>query len=96
MQVPRFERVEFRSEGYKLVGNLHCPCENAPCVLLCHGIASSKDSEKWLTVACNLEDEGYSALRFNFRGCGWGDDISLLASQALSNSAFKTPAIYEK
>ena len=76
MQVPRFERVEFRSEGYKLIGNLHCPYENAPCVLLCHGIASSKDSEKWLTIACNLEDEGYAALRFNFRGCGWGDEWS--------------------
>jgi len=76
MQVPEFERVEFRSEGYKLIGNLHCPCENAPCVLLCHGIASSKDSEKWLTVACKLENEGYSALRFNFRGCGWGEEWS--------------------
>lgn len=75
-EVPRFERVEFRSEGYRLIGNLHCPYENAPCVLLCHGIASSKDSEKWLTFACNLEDEGYAALRFNFRGCGWGDEWS--------------------
>ncbi|MFC1864661.1 alpha/beta hydrolase [Chloroflexota bacterium] len=76
MPVSRFERVEFRSEGYKLIGNLNCPYEKAPCVLLCHGIASSKDSEKWLTFAHNLEDEGYAALRFNFRGCGWGDEWS--------------------
>jgi dipeptidyl aminopeptidase/acylaminoacyl peptidase len=74
--MPGFERVEFRSEGYKLIGNLHCPFENAPCVLLCHGLASNKDSEKWLTSACNLEDEGFAALRFNFRGCGWGGEWS--------------------
>jgi len=71
-----FESVEFRSEGHKLIGDLHCPRENAPCVLLCHGIASSKDSEKWLTIAYNLENSGYSTFRFNFRGCGWGEEWS--------------------
>ncbi|MDI6807110.1 MAG: alpha/beta hydrolase [Candidatus Aenigmarchaeota archaeon] len=69
--------VEFRSEGYKLIGNLHLPpYENTPPILLCHGLASSKDSEKWLTFACRLEDEGYAALRFNFRGCGWANEWS--------------------
>ena len=70
------ETVAFYSEGYRLIGNLHCPYENAPCVLLCHGIASSKDSEKWLTFADGLENEGFAALRFSFRGCGWGDEWS--------------------
>ncbi len=74
--MPGVERVEFSSEGYKLIGNLHCPYENAPCVVLCDGIISSKDSQKWLTFACSLEDEGYAALRFNFRGCGWGEEWS--------------------
>ena len=74
--MPGFEQVEFRSEGYRLIGNLHYPYKNAPCVLLCHGIVSSKDSEKWLTFACSLEAEGFAALRFNFRGCGWGDEWS--------------------
>jgi dipeptidyl aminopeptidase/acylaminoacyl peptidase len=71
------ERVSFDSEGYKLIGDLHLPPgKNAPCIVSCHGLASSKDSEKWLTFACRAEDEGYAAFRFNFRGCGWGNDWS--------------------
>ncbi len=75
--MPGFGRpVAFWSEGYKLIGNLHSPNEDAPGILLCHGISSSKDSEKWTTFARHLEDEGYASLRFNFRGCGWGDEWS--------------------
>lgn len=68
--------VHFLSEGYKLVGNLHLPRKNAPVVVFCHGLASSKDSEKWLTLACKLYDEGFAALRFSFRGCGSGEEWS--------------------
>jgi len=69
--------VEFNSEDYRLIGNLHLPMQrNAPCIVLCHGLASSKDSEKWLTFARDLEYRGYAALRFNFRGCGWGNEWS--------------------
>jgi len=74
--LPGFERVEFSSESYRLIGDLHWPCKNAPCILLCHGAVSNKDSEKWLTAACSLEDAGFAALRFNFRGCGRGDEWS--------------------
>jgi dipeptidyl aminopeptidase/acylaminoacyl peptidase len=71
------EKVSFNSEGYKLIGNLHLPLgKKAPCIVSCHGFASSKDSEKWLTFACIAEDAGYAAFRFNFRGCGWGDEWS--------------------
>lgn len=68
--------VEFRSEGYKLTGNLHLLRENAPAILLCHGLVSNKDSEKELTFASRLYDEGYAVLRFNFRGCGQGNEWS--------------------
>jgi len=69
--------IEFYSDGYRLIGNLHLPTQrNAPCVVLCHGLASGKDSEKWLTFAHDLEHRGYAALRFNFRGCGWGNEWS--------------------
>lgn len=69
--------VEFYSDSYRLIGNLHLPTQrNAPCIVLCHGLASSKDSEKWLTFAHDLEHRGYAALRFNFRGCGWGNEWS--------------------
>lgn len=70
------EAVEFSSEGYRLIGNLNRPYENAPGVLLCHGIASSKNSEKWLAFTSALEEAGFASLRFNFRGCGWGDEWS--------------------
>ena len=71
------ETVEFDSEGYRLIGNLHLPLNtNAPCTVLCHGLVSSKDSEKWLTFASRLEDEGVASLTFNFRGCGWGKEYS--------------------
>jgi dipeptidyl aminopeptidase/acylaminoacyl peptidase len=70
------EAVEFYSEGYKLIGNLHCPYEGAPGVVLCHGLVSGKDSEKWLAFAVAFEEEGYAVLRFNFMGCGWGNEWS--------------------
>ena len=70
------ETVEFNSEGYRLIGNLNCPGDNTPCVIFCHGIVSSKDSEKWLAFASALEGAGFASLRFNFRGCGWGDEWS--------------------
>ena len=71
------EKVTFYSEKHKLIGELHLPTgKNAPCIVSCHGLASSKDSEKWLTFACRAEDEGYAVFRFNFRSCGWGDEWS--------------------
>ncbi len=81
------ESVTFFSEGKKLRGNLHLPRENVPCIIVLHGLESSKDSDKWLTVASRLSDEGYACLRFSFRGCGEGiersegnfEDVSLTA-----------------
>lgn len=70
------EQVEFHSDRCGLVGNLQYPHPGAPCVVLCHGLVSSKDSEKWQTFARRLGEEGLASLRFNFRGCGWGDEWS--------------------
>jgi dienelactone hydrolase len=39
-------------------------------------LVSSKDSDKWQTFARRLGEEGLASLRFNFRGCGWGDEWS--------------------
>ncbi|MDP2916365.1 MAG: alpha/beta fold hydrolase [Dehalococcoidia bacterium] len=68
--------VTFLSEGYRLLGNLHLPREKAPVILFSHGLASSKDSEKWVALACRLYDEGYAVLRFSYRGCGLGEEWS--------------------
>jgi len=64
----------FHSGNQKLLGNLHLPYQNAPCVITLHGLESSKDSGKWPTIAARLTDEGYACLRFNFRGCGRGPE----------------------
>ena len=64
--------VSFYSEGQKIFANLSLPHEGAPCVLLSHGLESSKDGNKWLILAPRLSDEGYASLRFSYRGCGEG------------------------
>lgn len=52
------------------------PGPNAPCVLVSHGLESSKDSEKWLVLASRLCDAGIASLRFSYRGCGEGEGES--------------------
>jgi len=56
---------------YGLTGVLHSPSEGAStCVITCHGLMSSKDSEKYVEVSRRFCGEGFAVLRFDFRGCG--------------------------
>ncbi len=79
--------ITFYSEHKKIFGNLHLSNEKAPCIICLHGLESSKDTNKWLTFASRLYDNGFSCLRFSFRGCGEGfeksegkfEDVSLTA-----------------
>jgi len=69
------ERVSFVSDGLRLAGVLHLPSPRAahgrrPGFLVLHGFGSNKDSGVSLTVATLLADFGYTALRFDMRGCG--------------------------
>jgi alpha/beta superfamily hydrolase len=41
-----------------------------------HGLEGSKDGEKWLDFVPRLQSEGFASLRFNYRGCGTGDEKS--------------------
>jgi dipeptidyl aminopeptidase/acylaminoacyl peptidase len=41
-----------------------------PCVVLSHGLVSSKDSSKWVQLAERLMDAGVAACRFDYHGCG--------------------------
>ncbi|MEM2210319.1 MAG: alpha/beta fold hydrolase [Nitrososphaerales archaeon] len=70
------ELIVFYSENQRIYGNLHLPYEKAPCIITLHGLESSKDSSKWINIASKLHDEGYACLRFNFRGCGEGEEKS--------------------
>ncbi len=66
------ERVVFSSgRGQKLVGFLHHPAaEPKAAVILCHGMESSKESEKLATLSRRLSERGILALRFDFAGLG--------------------------
>ncbi len=70
------QRVKFYSQGLSLFANLHLPYEGAPCVLMSHGFESSKDGDKWLILSARFYDQGLASLRFNYRGCGEGDEKS--------------------
>src|SRR5256712_5190710 len=41
-----------------------------PCVVACHGLSASKDSDKYLLLGDELPAAGLALARFDFRGCG--------------------------
>jgi dipeptidyl aminopeptidase/acylaminoacyl peptidase len=50
---------------------LHLPAATpAPCVVACHGLSASKDSDKYLLLGTALPAAGLALARFDFRGCG--------------------------
>ena len=42
----------------------------SPCVVACHGLSASKDSDKYLLLGDELPAAGLALARFDFRGCG--------------------------
>jgi len=54
-----------------VVGALHLPDElPSPCVIACHGMGASKDSDKYLALGRELPAAGLALARFDFRGSG--------------------------
>ncbi len=68
--------VRFESEGQTIFANFGLPHKGAPCIVMSHGIESSKDGDKWLLLAPMFYDAGFAYLRFSYRGCGEGEDKS--------------------
>ena len=68
--------VRFYSEGQAILGNLSLPCKGAPGIIMSHGFESSKDGTKWLALAPRFYEAGFACLRFNYRGCGRGQERS--------------------
>jgi uncharacterized protein len=56
----------------KLALVLHLPhtAGRVPCVVACHGLHASKDSDKYLLLGDALPSAGFALARFDFRGCG--------------------------
>ena len=60
--------------GQKLALVLHLPARlPASCVVACHGLAASKDSEKYLLLGREFPKAGLALCRFDFRGSGESD-----------------------
>jgi uncharacterized protein len=50
---------------------VHLPARPAPPVVItCHGLFSSKDSEKFIAIAGQYARAGFGVVRFDFSGCG--------------------------
>jgi len=56
---------------HEVVGVLHLPSRTpSPCVVACHGMGASKDSDKYLMLSRQLPPAGLGLARFDFRGSG--------------------------
>ncbi|OGK97612.1 MAG: hypothetical protein A3D33_15165 [Candidatus Rokubacteria bacterium RIFCSPHIGHO2_02_FULL_73_26] len=53
-----------------LVLDLPAAPARVPCVVACHGLGASKDSDKYLLLGEELPRAGLALARFDFRGCG--------------------------
>ncbi len=84
----KVEKVNFMSGGMKVSGILHLPQrDRPPCVIASHGLLSSKDSEKYITLGNRIAEEGVALLRFDFRGIGEseGGEEDITISKKLSD-----------
>jgi len=66
------ERHRVALPGGQLALVLHLPDTTAPtpCVVACHGLSASKDSDKYLLLGEEFARAGLALARFDFRGCG--------------------------
>ncbi len=66
------ERHTVALPGGELALVLHLPdsAGPTPCVLACHGLSASKDSDKYLLLGEEFARAGLALARFDFRGCG--------------------------
>ncbi|MBI4635357.1 MAG: alpha/beta fold hydrolase [Candidatus Rokubacteria bacterium] len=66
------ERHTVPEAGGSLALVLHLPADRgpAPCVVACHGLLASKDSDKYLLLGAEFPRAGLALARFDFRGCG--------------------------
>jgi alpha/beta superfamily hydrolase len=72
---PTEERASFQSDALKLSGVVHLPGslrqgERRAAFLVLHGFGGSKQGKGSMTIARQLAEWGYVAMRFDFRGCG--------------------------
>ncbi len=64
------EKFQIQLEDRIINGVLHLCETRAPAVITCHGLFSSKQSDKFLHIAEAFSREGFAVVRFDFGGCG--------------------------
>ncbi len=69
------EQCEIRSGPYRIRGILTVPGRSGrfPCVILSHGLISSKDSSKYVALSTAFQAAGVASCRFDYQGCGESD-----------------------
>ena len=80
------ERVTFaNSKNLTLVGNLY-PAVGDSIIIMCHGFTSNKYSRgRFERLIKAFNKSGFSALAFDFRGCGESDDDSLTVDKEVDD-----------
>jgi alpha-beta hydrolase superfamily lysophospholipase len=80
------ERVTFtNSNNLTLVGNLY-PSVSDSIIIMCHGFTSNKYSNgRFERLIKAFNKSGFSALAFDFRGCGESDDDSLTVDKEVDD-----------
>lgn len=74
LYVHRVEQFRVLVEHRSISGLLHLPRQApAPCVITAHGLFSSKDSDKFISIADYFTARGFAVIRFDFGGCGESD-----------------------
>ena len=89
------ERVIFKnSRNLKLVGNLY-QSNSKSIIIMCHGFMSNKDSRgRFQKLAIAFNQCGFSALAFDFSGCGESDNDSLTIEKEVDD--LKSAILYVK
>jgi hypothetical protein len=66
------EHFEIQSGSYRIRGVLSRPERSGqhPCVILSHGLISSKESSKYVALSEAFLSAGIAACRFDYHGCG--------------------------
>ena len=68
------EPVSFSTTEGTLRGIIQYPASSPiGCIITCHGLFSSKDSDKFILLGECCAREKFVLLRFDFRGCGESD-----------------------
>jgi pimeloyl-ACP methyl ester carboxylesterase len=65
-------RITVDVPGGRVAVALHLPesAEPVACVVACHGLNASKESDKYLMLGEAVPAAGFALARFDFRGCG--------------------------